>query len=585
MLQKELLQFIQKKKHLHLSTIYQHFNCHSTRYKMKIKSILKEFQSQGLINIDEKQFKVVLSQSKRDKNSKKHTPKQERNSSERHIRYTMNAEEDLLLIKEKHQLPQEFVSAIENELANKVWEDQPSLEHHRVDLRQLFMITIDGEDSKDLDDAVTISRSFFGEWELGVHIADVSYYVPQFTALDVEAQSRANSYYFINKVTPMLPKKLSNDLCSLNPQEEKKAMSIFIRFNGKGEVKSYKILPSLIKTSYRMTYTRVEEIMQGAQEKDSTLKKTIMQMAKLFKILHKKRMKNGSIDFNFREKKIVLDDLDNPIKVYQKDRLNAERLIEEFMLAANQIAGEFLTKNGMGLYRVHDIPPSEKYQRLKNFALKQGYKLPSVPSSKELQVFINSLLGLPVQMCGEILTLRSMAQAVYQQDNIGHFGLGFELYAHFTSPIRRYADLIVHRLIKYYLFKQEFSTPPYTSEQLNSIAQHISSQERVALEAERDLYKIKSVRMMKAFEGTTRKGKISSIANFGLFLEDQLTGIESMIRFVDMKDYMIFNEDELIAHNRNKTIIYRIGMDVEFRIAKVNVEKAFIDADQLVIIK
>ncbi|MGL4676907.1 MAG: ribonuclease R family protein [Brevinema sp.] len=572
---KLLLAFIQKKKNLNLANLYQNFQCNTPQCKKKIKEILVSLQEQGNISFDVKRSKIVSLQ-----NLDKTVRKADKYSyDERKITYTEQPQEDLSLINQKHQLPQDFSPAVFAELQKEPWD--LSLENHRKDFRKWFMITIDGADSKDLDDAVTLTKSFFGYWELGVHIADVSHYVPQHTALDEEALQRANSCYLINKVIPMLPKQLSNDLCSLNPHEEKKAMSIIIRFDNQGNLKGYQITPSLIKTSYRMTYDHVEEIIQGAEEKDKELKNTILRMNKLFRILHQKRMKNGSIDFNFREKKITLDEQDAPVKIYQKDRLDSERLIEEFMLAANQAAGDFLTKNGLGLYRVHAIPPSEKYERLRNFASKRGYKLPSVPTPKDLQDFINSLIGLPVQMAGEILTLRSMAQAVYQQDNIGHFGLGFELYAHFTSPIRRYADLVVHRLIKYYLFR---STPaPYTADQLDKIAEHISAQERVTLEAERDLYKIKSVRYMKAKQGETLKGKISSIAHFGLFLEEQESGIEAMIRYVDMPDYIYFNEDELTAYNRPKKIVYKIGMNVRFRIAKVNIEKAFIDADQLVI--
>ncbi|MGL5955202.1 MAG: ribonuclease R family protein [Brevinema sp.] len=572
---KVLLPFIQKKKNLNLAVLYRHFECNTPKCKKKIKEILILLQEQGDISLDLKYGKIVsLRQTGKTVNRlNKYT------DDERKITYTNQPKDDLILINQKYQLPQDFSPSVFAEIEQQSWDS--SLENQRKDFRKFFMITIDGADSKDLDDAVTLTKSLFGYWELGVHIADVSHYVLQNTELDEEALKRANSYYFINDVIPMLPKQLSNELCSLNPHEEKKAMSIMMRFDNHGNLKDYQITPSLIKTSYRMTYDRVEEIIQGAEEKDSELKKTILRMNKLFRILHQKRMKNGSIDFNFREKKIILDERDVPIKIYQKDRLDSERLIEEFMLMANQAAGDFLTNNGLGLYRVHAIPPSEKYQRLRNFASKRGYQLPSVPTPKDLQEFINSLIGLPVQMAGEILTLRSMAQAVYQQDNIGHFGLGFELYAHFTSPIRRYADLVVHRLIKYYLFQRKQA--PYTPDELDHIAQHISSQERIALEAERDLYKIKSVRYMKDREGETLQGKISSITHFGLFLEEQESGIEAMIRYVDMPDYISFNEDELTAYNRSKKITYKIGTNVRFRIAKVNVEKAFIDADQLIV--
>ncbi len=578
----DILEYINKKRNVSFAIIYKKFDIETPKQKKDVKAIIQQLQDQGNVSVDAKTHRIIATGTKI--LSRTSSPKGktfERKDDRPIVRYTDNAEEDLALIKEKFQLPNEFNTDIEREVHNEIWNNQYSIEKHRQDLRDLFVVTIDGADSKDLDDAVSISKSFFGGWELGVHIADVSYYVPQHTALDKEALSRANSYYFINKVTPMLPQMLSNDLCSLNPNVEKKAMSVFINFDNQGNVKKYRFTPSIIKTNYRMTYDRVEEMMKGSPDKDETLVKNIDLMSQLFRILHTRRMKNGSVDFNFKEKKIILDDNQLPTKIYQKDRLDSERLIEEFMLAANQATGEFLTKNGPGLYRVHDLPPVEKYQKLKNFAGKRGYKLPDVPKPKDLQLFIDSLVDSPVQMSGEILTLRSMAQAVYQQENIGHFGLGFTLYAHFTSPIRRYADLVVHRLIKYYLFKNEFDKMPYTKEELDNIAIHISAQERIAMEAERDLCKIKSVRYMKPFEGETIKGTVSSIANFGLFVEDPTSGVEAMIRYSDMKEYINFNEEELIAYNRSKTKIYKIGMPITIRIVRVNVERGFIDAEEV----
>ena len=587
----DILEYINKKRNVSFAIIYKKFDVETPQQKKDVKTIIQQLQDQGNISIDPKSNRIVASSdtqgasrnsAPRFNNSRTGAPKKTFGKDDRPmVRYTDDPEQDLVLIKDKFQIPGDFIPAIGQEIVNKIWDNQESIEKHREDLRDLFVITIDGADSKDLDDAVSVSKSLFGAWELGVHIADVSHYVPQQSALDVEALARANSYYFINKVTPMLPQELSNDLCSLNPHAEKKAMSVFITFDNQGNVKKYRFLPSVIKTNHRMTYDRVEEMMKGDSDKDATLVKNINLMSKLFRILHTKRMGNGSVDFNFKEKKIVLDEHQLPTKIYQKDRQDSERLIEEFMLAANQAAGDFLTNNGLGLYRVHDIPPSEKYQKLKNFAAKRGYKLPDVPKPKDLQLFIDSLIDSPVQMSGEILTLRSMAQAVYQQENIGHFGLGFTLYSHFTSPIRRYADLVVHRLIKYYLFKNEFKNPPYKTEELDKIAAHISAQERVAMEAERDLFKIKSVRYMKPLEGETINGTISSVASFGLFVEDPATGVEAMIRFSEMKDYITFNEEELIASNRSKTKVFKIGMPLTIRIVKVNIERGFIDAEEV----
>ena len=580
MTQELVIKFLQRKREVDFTSLYREFDAKSVNSRKALKYIIEKLQAEERIFMNPRTLKIYYGKKKDNPDKRASRPPRFSKDDTPRVQYE-GAEKDLILIKEKHQLPNDFPVAIEQELKNNVWENSPSLERHREDLRSLFVITIDGADSKDLDDAVSISKSLFGTWELGVHIADVSYYVPQHTVLDTEAYARANSYYFINKVTPMLPQTLSNDLCSLNPNEEKKAMSIFIKFDNKGQVKGYRITPSLIKTSHRMTYDRVEEIIKTGEEKDSTLLKNVKLMDNLFRILHNKRIVNGSVDFSFKEKKIVLDDNDEPTKIYQKERQDSERLIEEFMLAANQAAGDFLSKKGLGLYRVHDIPPSEKYLKLKNFAAKRGYVLPEVPTPKDMQKFIDSLEGSPLKMSGEILTLRSMAQAVYQQENIGHFGLGFELYAHFTSPIRRYADLVVHRLIKYYLFKDEFNKAPYTTTELDKIGTHISAQERIAMEAERDLYKIKSVRYIKPMEGEIVKGMISSVAHFGIFIEMENSGVEAMIRYTDMKDYITFDEDELMAYNRKKTKIYKLGMPITVRIAKVNIERGFIDAEEI----
>ncbi|MGL4388200.1 MAG: ribonuclease R family protein, partial [Brevinema sp.] len=488
------------------------------------------------------------------------------------------AHTDVDVVSEKYSLPsRKFPIPVQKEILQKVWESEKHADSNRQDLRKYFVVTIDGVDSKDLDDGVSISKSFFGKWTLGVHIADVSYYVAKNTALDKEAQVRANSYYLIDTVIPMLPEELSNQLCSLNPQEDKKSMTIFMNFDNQGKMLNYRITPSVIKSAYRLTYDRVEEMIKGAPEKDHILKKNIDLMTKLFRILNKKRMRDGTVDFNFREKKIKLNEKGQPIKIYQKDRLDSERLIEEFMLSANQAAGDFLTKKELGLYRVHDVPPAEKYVNLKNFAAKRGVKLPDVPKPSDIQKFVSSLANTPIQMSGEILALRSMAQASYHRENIGHFGLGFAKYAHFTSPIRRYADLIVHRLIKYFLFDID-KTPIYTSNSLDLVAQHISSQERVAMEAERDLMKIKSVRYMEPFVGDVFDGVISSVANFGIFVEMKETGIEGLIRFSEMDEFIIFNEEELSASNRSGTKKYFLGKAIQIKIIKVNVERGFIDA-------
>ncbi|MGL4393778.1 MAG: ribonuclease R family protein [Brevinema sp.] len=582
--------YLIKKEITKLDNLYRHFNIVKDHDQKRIKEILQEFHDSGLIKLDLNRQVVKIpnfastphgKRERHDKHSRDDKRSYRKSSTDMNMKPRVSfgeAHTDVTVVSEKYSLPnRRFPLAVEKEIASPDWDSQNSHEKHRQDLRNLFVMTIDGADSKDLDDAVSISKSFFGKWTLGVHIADVSYYVSKNSELDKEAQIRANSYYLIDTVIPMLPEALSNELCSLNPHTDKKSMTIFMDFDNNGTMTDYRITPSVINSNYRMTYDRVEEIMQGSPEKDTELKKNVKMMEKLFRILNKKRMNDGTVDFNFRERKVKLDEKGLPVKVYQKDRLDSERLIEEFMLAANQAAGDFLTKKGLGLYRIHDVPPAEKYVNLQKFAAKRGVKLPEVPTPKDIQKFVSSLANTPIQMSGEILALRSMAQAAYSRQNVGHFGLGFAKYAHFTSPIRRYADLIVHRLIKYFLFD---SAKPaiYTENSLDTIAQHISSQERVAMEAERDLMKIKCVRYMEPFVGQVFDGVVSSVASFGIFIEMKDTGIEAMIRYSDMDDYIVFNEEELTASNRNGTKKYFLGKPIRITITKVNSERGFIDA-------
>ncbi|MGL5253890.1 MAG: ribonuclease R family protein [Brevinema sp.] len=566
--QQMIIRFLSDKKEVELTELYNKFSIKSPKAKTALHGMLNTWERCGALRFNKAKKSIVIVNASKFSQGKSHS------SGDRVARPPIRlegVEKDLPLIIQRYDLPKHFSSAVLQEIEAKDWEkyqDPP-----REDLKDLFVITIDGSDSKDLDDAVHVKKTDNG-YELGVHIADVSHYVAPSSALDNEARVRANSYYLINTVLPMLPPTLSNDLCSLNPQTDKRTMSIFMDFSPEGFMRGYRICASTIRTRYRMTYDRVQEIMDGASEQDPELAENITLMAELFELLLQNRLNRGSIDFNFKEKKIILDEDGLPTKVYLKDRQNSERLIEEFMLSANIAAANFLYDKGLGVYRVHDTPPPEKYANLKAFAAKQGIKLPDVPKPKDLQTFLLGLKDSPMLASAEILTLRSMAQAVYQAENIGHFGLGFTFYTHFTSPIRRYADLLVHRLIKYFLYGMG---SPYELSWLEKTCTYISGMERVAMEAERDFFKIKAVRYMKPLEGQELTGAISSVASFGIFVEVDNTGIEAMVRYSDMKGYVVFDEVSLSAKAGN--ISYRLGDPAKIRLTRVNVERGFIDAE------
>ncbi|MFN3659895.1 MAG: ribonuclease R family protein, partial [Brevinematales bacterium] len=416
-------------------------------------------------------------------------------------RKNYDASEDFEYILDVHHIRRDFppkALAQAEGISGKIPEKEIA---SRLDLRREMIFTIDGPDAKDLDDAVSIKRTSTG-WKLGVHIADVSYYVPKYSPLDKEAFKRGNSFYFINRVVPMFPEKLSNGLCSLNPHEDRLTMSVIMDVDKTGYVTRYRIVPSIIHSQYRLTYPQVESVLQGETTiPDKRLQESLMEMNQLFRLLREKRIREGSIDFDFREQKCELNEWDEPVKFWFKERLDAERLIEEFMLLANQVVAKFLSeKTEYAMYRVHEEPEEEKLKSFLAMALRFGYKFRThiLPPPQELQRLLEEMKGKPYQELLNQMLLRSMQQARYQNENLGHYGLGFEYYTHFTSPIRRYADLTVHRLVKACLGIAKIS---YKDKELAAIANHVSKQERVAMEAEREFYKIKSVRYMQGKEG------------------------------------------------------------------------------------
>ncbi|URA09469.1 ribonuclease R [Thermospira aquatica] len=585
MKRKDVLKYVQEKRETSLDELRREFHLHSKSDQKRLFHILDDLIMENKVVLSgerlifqdsssKKQDRVRSRKEKTDEKSKKHQRSPLRENGRRK---NFDASEDFEYILAVHHIRNEFppkalaqAEAIPLEISQK----ELAL---REDLREKMVFTIDGPDAKDLDDAVSIEPMENG-WRLGVHIADVSYYVPRHTPLDKEALKRGNSFYFINRVVPMFPERLSNGICSLNPGEDRLTMSVFMDVDRQGNVKSYRIVPSVIHSQYRLTYPEVEKILQGKTvAEDPLLQKSLLEMKELFRILYEKRLREGSIDFDFREQKCELNEWDEPVKFWLKDRLDAERLIEEFMLLANQSVARFLSeKTEYAMYRVHEEPSEEKMRSFLAMALRFGHKFRThtLPPPQELQRLLEEVKDKPYKELLNQMLLRSMQQARYQNENLGHYGLGFEYYTHFTSPIRRYADLTVHRLVKTHLGIAKIS---YTEKELATIANHISSQERIAMDAEREFYKLKAVRYMQGKEGMVFDGVISGVTSFGIFVSVRDTGIEGMVRLADLPEYFIYRAESHSVVGAKSKKIYQMGQSVRVRLVRANVKKQHLD--------
>lgn len=446
----------------------------------------------------------------------------------------------------------------------------------RVDYRDEITFTIDGTDAKDLDDAVHIKALDNGNIELGVHIADVSYYVTEGSALDREALNRGTSTYVTDRVVPMLPERLSNGICSLNPRVNRFTQSCVMEINPDGHVVNYKISQSVIKTTERMTYSDVNEMLAGNQEfleKFAVIAESVEQMAKLHAILLGMRARRGSIDFETQEAKIIVDKLGKPIEIQVRKRGTAEMMIESFMLIANEtVARSFATRELPFIYRVHEHPKADKLTRFIDFASVFGIPLKGTPEkmqSKDLQDFMLQIKGQPGEIVLSTMLLRSMQQARYDEDNLGHFGLAAEYYTHFTSPIRRYPDLLVHRLIR----AESHPTTEvieHFEEIIPEVAKLTSSRERRAIDAERAVEAMKKAEYMESYVGTEYDVTISSVTRFGFFvsLPNTIEGLVHMSTLGD--DFYNFNERDLTLKGERTGKVFRMGQPVKVKLVKAD---------------
>ena len=481
---------------------------------------------------------------------------------------------DIMSIVRGYELPVEFSEKIMHQVENVSNEVSEADMVGRKDLRDMQMVTIDGEDAKDLDDAVSLTKEG-AIYKLGVHIADVTNYVQENSALDWEAKKRGTSVYLVDRVIPMLPHKLSNGICSLNAGENRLALSCLMNIDEKGEVVSHEIVESVIKVDRRMSYTSVKKILEEHDEDECKEYEELVPMFELMKelasILREKRKKRGSIDFDFPETKIILDKQGHPIDIKPYDRNVATKIIEDFMLIANEtVAQHFYWMELPFVYRTHDKPDYEKIEKLSTFIRNFGYSIKSKQDEvhpKELQKLLAKIEDTPEEALISRLTLRSMKQAKYTIDCTGHFGLACNYYCHFTSPIRRYPDLQIHRIIKEQLRGRlnEKRIEHYT-DILPEVAQHSSEMERRADEAERETDKLKKVEYMEERIGEIYEGVISSITNWGVYVELPNT-IEGMIHVSMLPgDYFYYDETsyEMVGQATDKR--YKLGEKLMVRV-------------------
>jgi ribonuclease R len=494
---------------------------------------------------------------------------------------------DILSVIHKYRLPQEFPADVIEQANNTPDTISPEDLEGRRDLRDQMIVTIDGADAKDLDDAVTVTKMSNGNYKLGVHIADVSHYVKEGSPIDREAYERGTSVYLVDRVIPMIPHRLSNGICSLNPKVDRLTLSCEMEVNSQGEVVNYEIFPSVIKTTERMTYSDVNKILV---EKDEELRERYAElvpmfelMAELANILRNKRMNRGAIDFDFKEAKILVDDNGHPYDVVIRERSVAERLIEEFMLLANEtVAEHFHWMNVPFIYRIHEDPDPDKLRRFLEFITNFGYVVKGTGNEihpRALQEILEAAQGQPEEMVISTVMLRSMKQAKYDPESLGHFGLSTNFYTHFTSPIRRYPDLIVHRLIRTYLIegKLDEETQQKWAEKLPDIAEHSSNMERRAVEAERETDDMKKAEFMADKIGQEFDGIISSVTNFGLFVElpNTIEGLVHVSYLTD--DYYRFDERHYAMIGERTGNVFRIGDEITVRVINVNKDERSVD--------
>ena len=478
-------------------------------------------------------------------------------------------------------LPYRFTPEVEN-AADKIPDQITDKDRSgRKDFRKVLTFTIDPTDAKDYDDALSFRKLDDGTYEVGVHIADVTYYVEPGTPVDKEAQERGTSVYLVDRTVPMLPEKLSNKLCSLRPGEEKLTFSTVFKITPEGKVADQWFGRTHIVSDYRFDYEKAQSIIEGAKPEDvpENIQEAILILNKLALKFRAKRFKAGAVNFERPEMKVEIDADGKPVGVHQKLSAEANWLIEEFMLLANRTVAEWVGKaKRTFVYRVHDEPNMEKLSGLRDFAGHFGYKMGPLEGGRDIARALNGLMtdakDKPELGAIQILALRSMAKACYSVDNIGHYGLAFPYYTHFTSPIRRYPDMMVHRLLSQYLRKGPNADSQYYAQQ----CKHASEREVVAAEAERESIKYKLVEFMQDKIGQEFDGHVSGVTEWGVYVEIEPTKIEGMIPYRTIKgDFFIFDQDHYRAVGRRTHKSIRLGDPMRIRVKGTSLEQKILD--------
>ena len=493
----------------------------------------------------------------------------------------------------QYGLPYKYPKNVE-EAANKIPAEISEADiAEREDFREVYTCTIDPKDAKDFDDALSVRQLDNGLWEVGVHIADVSHYVKEGSVIDKEAMKRATSIYLVDRTIPMLPERLCNFICSLRPNEEKLAYSVIFELDEDANIKRWHLAHTVIKSNHRFAYEEVQAVLEGGEATEHPLgggpcseeeKVMLRQLDKLAKKLREARFKNGAVKFDREELHFDIDEKGKPIRCYFKVSKDANKLIEEFMLLANRTVAESIGKVKKGLkpktlpYRIHDQPDPQKLETLRGFVVKFGYKMKTAGTkgaiSKSLNTLMDECQGKKEQKLIETVALRAMMKAKYSVHNIGHYGLAFDYYTHFTSPIRRYPDTMVHRL----LTKYQQGGRSANKDHYEELCEHCSDQELIAQNAERDSIKYKMVEFMGEFVGEEFDAHISGIQSYGIYCEIDENHCEGMVSMRDLDgDYYDFDEKNYCLVGRRHHHKYQLGDPIRIKVARANVEKRQLD--------